>query len=55
VFLGAIVVLAAAGALSPIAYVALLVGSSLLTSWGSAGRYPMLAEFGGQEGSPGPK
>ena len=49
-FLGAIVVLEAAGALSPAAYVALLAGSSLLASWGSAGQYTMLAEIGGEDG-----
>jgi len=49
-FLGAIVVLEAAGALSPAAYVALLAGSSLLASWGTAGEYTMLAELGGDEG-----
>src|SRR5262245_47146359 len=47
--LGAIVVLAALGMLMPVAYVALLAGSSLLASWGSAGEYPMLAELGGLE------
>jgi MFS family permease len=47
---GLVVVLAAAGALSPAAYVALLAGSSLLTSWGSAGQYTMLAEVGGEDG-----
>ena len=49
-FLGAIVALAASGALSPTAYVALLAGSSLLASWGSAGEYTMLAEIGGEDG-----
>jgi MFS family permease len=48
--LGAVVVLSAVGALSPAAYVALLAGSSLLASWGSAGEYTMLAEVGGPEG-----
>jgi MFS family permease len=48
--LGTVVVLAASGALSPIAYVALLAGSSLLTSWGHAGQYTMLAEVGGEDG-----
>jgi MFS family permease len=50
VLLGAVVLLAAIGALSPAAYVALLAGSSLLASWGSAGEYTMLAEIGGEEG-----
>jgi MFS family permease len=49
-FLGTVVLLAATGALSPIAYVALLAGSSLLTSWGRAGQYTMLAQLGGEEG-----
>jgi len=49
-FLGAIVALEAAGALSPAAYVALLAGSSLLASWGSAGQYTLLAEIGGEDG-----
>jgi len=49
-FLGAVVVLAAIRALSPAAYVALLAGSSLLTSWGSAGQYTMLAQVGGEDG-----
>jgi MFS family permease len=49
-FLGTIAVLAETGALSPVGYVALLGGSSLLASWGSAGEYTMLAELGGAEG-----
>jgi MFS family permease len=49
-FLGGIVVLAAIRALSPGAYVALLAGSSFLTSWGSAGQYTMLAQVGGEDG-----
>ena len=49
-FLGAIVALLAAGALTPSAYVALLAGSSLLASWGNAGEYTMLAELGGEDG-----
>ena len=49
-FLGTIAALAASAALSPAAYVALLAGSSLLTSWGSAGQYTMLSEIGGEEG-----
>lgn len=48
--LGTVVVLAATGALSPVAYVALLAGSSLLVSWGRAGQYTMLAEVGGEDG-----
>jgi MFS family permease len=49
-FLGTVVVLAASGALSPLAYIGLLAGSSLLASWGSAGQYTMLAEIGGEQG-----
>src|SRR5262245_30589334 len=49
-FLGAVVALAATELLSPVAYVALLAGSSLLASWGSAGQYTMLAEVGGEDG-----
>jgi predicted MFS family arabinose efflux permease len=49
-FLGTVVVLATFGALSPVAYVALLACSSLLTSWGSAGQYTMLAQVGGDDG-----
>ena len=49
-FLGAIAALAGSGALSPAAYVALLAGSSLLASWGSAGQYTMLADIGGEDG-----
>jgi predicted MFS family arabinose efflux permease len=48
-FLGMIVALAAMGALSPIAFIALLAGSSLLACWGSAGQYTMLAELGGSD------
>jgi MFS family permease len=49
-FLGAVSALALAHALHPAAYVALLAGSSLLASWGSAGQYTMLAEVGGEDG-----
>jgi predicted MFS family arabinose efflux permease len=49
-FLGMAVALAATGALSPVAYVALLAGSALLASWGSAGQYTMLAQVGGEDG-----
>jgi MFS family permease len=49
-FLGTVVVLGATQTLSPVAYVALLAGSSLLASWGSAGQYTMLAEIGGADG-----
>lgn len=44
-FLGAVPVLAAAGALTPGGYVVLLACSSLLHAWGSAGRYTLLAEL----------
>jgi hypothetical protein len=47
---GLFVGLAAMGALAPVAYVAVLAGSSLLAAWGSAGQYTMLAELGGAEG-----
>jgi predicted MFS family arabinose efflux permease len=49
-FLGTIAALATTATLSPVAYVALLAGSSLLASWGSAGEYTMLAELGGEDG-----
>ena len=49
-FIGTTVVLTAMGALTPVAYVALLAGSSLLASWGSAGQYTMLAQIGGEDG-----
>lgn len=49
-FLGAVVVLAASGALSAVAYVVLLAGSSLLASWGTAGQYTLLAQVGGADG-----
>ena len=48
--LGLVVVLTAARALSPAAYVALLAGSSLLASWGSAGQYTMLAQLATEDG-----
>jgi len=44
VALGAIAVLAVAGALAPGGYVALLAVSSLLHAWGSAGTYTLIAE-----------
>lgn len=49
-FLGAIALLAATNALSPVGYIALLAGSSLLASWGNAGQYTLLAEVGGADG-----
>jgi MFS family permease len=48
--LGAIALLFAVRALTPELYVALLAGSSILYSWGSAGQYTMLSELGGPEG-----
>lgn len=47
--LGGIAVLDWAGALHPVAYMALLAGSSLLGAWGAAGEYTMLAEVGGPQ------
>lgn len=44
VFLGAIPILAAAGALSIGRYVLLLALSALLSAWGSAGRYTLVAQ-----------
>jgi predicted MFS family arabinose efflux permease len=49
-FLGLIVLLWASDTLVPFAYVGLLAGSSLLTAWGNAGEYTMLAELGGPDG-----
>jgi MFS family permease len=43
--LGTIAVLAVAGALNPVGYVALLAASSLLHAWGNAGAYTMVAEL----------
>jgi MFS family permease len=48
--LATIVVLRATGTLSPEAYVILLAGSSVLSAWGNAGEYTMLAELGGPAG-----
>jgi len=45
VALGAVAVLAVAGLLHPIAYVALLATSSLLHAWGNAGAYTLIAEL----------
>ena len=49
-FLGVIALLWALGALSPVAYVCLLAGSSLMAAWGNAGEYTMLSELGGPHG-----
>ena len=48
--LGAIVLLLATGALSPAVYVVLLAASSVLSAWGTAGEYTMLAELAGPDG-----
>ena len=48
--LGAIVVLRVGGALTPELYVLLLAGSSVLSAWGNAGEYTMLAELAGANG-----
>jgi MFS family permease len=45
VALGAVAVLAVAGLLDPVVYVALLAVSSLLHAWGSAGAYTLIAEL----------
>ncbi|WP_173073317.1 MFS transporter [Phytohabitans rumicis] len=45
VALGLVAILATAGLLNPIGYVALLAVSSLLHAWGSAGAYTMVAEL----------
>ncbi|WP_329124495.1 MFS transporter [Streptomyces sp. NBC_01465] len=47
--LGLVPVAWALGALSPALYVALLAGSSVLSAWGSAGKYALLAEMLPQE------
>jgi MFS family permease len=49
-FLGVIALLWALGALTPLAYVLLLIGSSLMAAWGNAGEYTMLSELGGPHG-----
>ncbi|HVH64367.1 MAG TPA: MFS transporter [Candidatus Dormibacteraeota bacterium] len=49
-FLSTVALLAVIQELSPAAYVALLAGSSILTSWGTAGQYTLLAEVGGADG-----
>jgi len=45
VALGAVAILAVAGVLNPVGYVALLAISSLLHAWGSAGTYTLVAEL----------
>jgi predicted MFS family arabinose efflux permease len=49
-FLGVIALLWALDALTPLAYVPLLAGSSLMAAWGNAGQYTMLSELGGPDG-----
>jgi MFS family permease len=48
--LGLIALLAAVGALAPLAYIALLAGSSLMAAWGNAGKYTMLSALAGPDG-----
>lgn len=43
--LGCVPLAWAAGLLNPVLYVALLAGSSVLSSWGSAGKYGLLAQL----------
>jgi predicted MFS family arabinose efflux permease len=45
VALGAVAILAVAGRLDPVVYIALLAVSSLLHAWGSAGAYTLIAEL----------
>jgi MFS family permease len=45
VALGTVAIMAAAGLLSPVGYVALLALSSLLHAWGNAGSYTLVAEL----------
>lgn len=49
-FLGVIATLWALDALTPLTYVPLLAGSSLMAAWGNAGQYTMLSELGGPDG-----
>lgn len=49
-FLSAIGLLWGLGRLSPVGYVALLAGSSVMAAWGNAGKYTLLAELGGPSG-----
>src|SRR5215831_643137 len=48
--LAAIALLWTAGRLTPLAYLALLAGSSVLSAWGNAGQYTLLSELGGPDG-----
>lgn len=47
--LGTVAVLAISGALTPVLYVVLLAGSSLLHAWGNAGAYTLIADLVPQE------
>jgi predicted MFS family arabinose efflux permease len=49
-FLAAIAILWATRNLAPCVYVALLVGSSVMTAWGNAGAYTMLSQLSGPDG-----
>jgi MFS family permease len=49
-FLATIAFLWAIDTLTPLAYVFLLVGSSLMAAWGNAGEYTLLSELGGADG-----
>lgn len=48
--LAAIALLWTAGRLTPLAYLGLLAGSSVLSAWGNAGQYTLLSEQGGPHG-----
>jgi MFS family permease len=48
--LATIVLFRASGALSPETYIVLLAGSSVLSAWGSAGEYTILADLAGPAG-----
>jgi MFS family permease len=48
--LAAIALLWTAGRLTPLAYLGLLAGSSVLSAWGNAGQYTLLSELGGPDG-----
>ena len=49
-FLATIALLWAIGSLTPLVYVALLAGSSIMAAWGNAGEYTLLSVFSGPEG-----
>ena len=48
--LGLIALLSSLGALTPLAYLALLAASSLMAAWGNAGKYTMLSALAGPNG-----